>query len=146
MKSLEPLRTPDAWSNYWNQGFSTTFVSDEADTYSGATREHWLEVFSDLNVGNTVVDLGAGNGAILEVGISSVGADQKHLTWIAVDYADVANSKFYREHPEITVHGHTSIEDTPLADESVDLAVSQFGFEYSDTEKASIELSRFLRP
>jgi|TARA_B110000971_G_C20038910_1_gene516276 ubiquinone/menaquinone biosynthesis C-methylase UbiE len=146
MKPLHLPHTSDAWSNYWKKGFSTTFVSDETDTYSGATRDHWLEVFSHLNVGNSVVDLGTGNGAILEIGISSVGADQKQLTWIAVDYADLANSKFYRGHPEIQVHDHTSIEDTPLADESVDLAVSQFGFEYSDTEKASIELSRFLAP
>ena len=134
-----------AWSNYWRKGFLTTFVDIEEEGYSGLVKEHWNTEFSDLGDRSTIADLGAGNGAILALAKNYLQEHDGSFELIAVDYADIGGGRFYTEHPDIDVRGNTSIEATGLENECVDLCVSQFGFEYSDTSKAAAEVARILK-
>ena len=146
MSADQTLNASGAWSNYWRKGFQTTFVGGESDYYSGETRTHWLEVFNNIAGGSSILDLGSGNGALLEIATSVEGYSQRPFQLIALDYADISESGFFLDHPEIRVQSNTSIEATSLKAESIDLAISQFGYEYSSTAEAAEELVRILKP
>ncbi|MEO0368677.1 MAG: methyltransferase domain-containing protein, partial [Pseudomonadota bacterium] len=68
------------------------------------------------------------------------------LQLTALDYADISQAVFYAESPEVTVLSNTNMQAIPVADLSLDLVVSQFGYEYSDTKESSVEIARILKP
>ena len=137
----------DAWSNYWRKGFLTTFVGEAQEDHSDVTREFWEAAFAKVPAGGTIVDLGAGNGAILDLACAYFKQHDRAVNLIAVDYADVTSaSEFYSQHPEVAVLNNTGIEQTGIDSESVDLCVSRFGFEYAEPAAAAQEVSRILKP
>ncbi len=135
-----------AWSNYWSAGFESTFTGHDDTEFFKVLDQQWLELFAARAENSTIVDLGAGNGA-LTAKISEANTQaQKGFTVIAVDYSDIESRSPIFKNEDITVRSHTAIEETGLEDQSVDLAVSQYGFEYADHEKASAEIARILKP
>lgn len=132
-----------AWSNYWVTGYKSTFTGHENSGFFIELSEYWKEQFNSLNDGARVVDLGCGNGSV-----SALAADcaDKGLHIIAVDYAAVEkSSSVFKQYPNIEVRDHTNIEKTGIDASSVDLCVSQFGFEYADRVDAAIEAHRILK-
>ena len=124
-----------AWSNYWLKDFLTTFVDDEQLYYSEKIEQHWHNVFSKLKDSQHIVDLAAGNGALFSLVKNNLKNKNLTIKMTAIDLADISNSSFYQSHPDIQLISNTDINSIPLNDASIDLCVSQFGFEYSDVEK-----------
>ena len=135
-----------AWSNYWQKGFLTTFVGSESDYYSGDVRRFWNSCFSKVPDGGAIVDICAGNGAVLALAVDYMEENGRKFNLIALDYADITGSSFYTKHPYITLLSNTPAEQTGLGAETIDLCVSQFGFEYSDTAATIKELHHILKP
>ena len=144
--SARPNVPGEAWSRYWQRGFLTTFSAGEGANYVGPIRDFWVDAFSHVPDGGTVVDCASGNGAVLSLAHDTFLSRQSPPQLIAVDYADVGASPFFRDHPEVRAVGNTPIEDMPLPDHSADLVTSQFGFEYADPERAVPAMARILRP
>jgi len=137
-----------AWSNYWETGFESTFTGHKESDFFIDLNQQWQETFKSLTNGSTVVDLGAGNGALTAKILKTSEEMNMGLIAIAVDYAavDKLSKLFAGEHHNLTVKANTAIENTELENESVDLCVSQFGFEYANHTKASTEVARILKP
>ncbi|MCH2191200.1 MAG: class I SAM-dependent methyltransferase [Gammaproteobacteria bacterium] len=136
-----------AWNNYWDTGFNSTFTGHEDTGFFKELEQAWIAEFESLEDGSTIVDLGAGNGALTATILATNETHNKGFDVIAVDYAAVKNSSelFSKKRADLTVKDNTSIEETGLEGDSVDLCVSQFGFEYADHEKASSEAYRILK-
>ena len=135
------------WSNYWDKGTVTTFYKKFNDNYDGEIKEHWQEAFSLLPEKACIIDLATGNGALLS--LLSQYAENKQLPYeaIGIDFAELnpkITEKVINKHTRMLEN--TMIEDTGLPAESVDLAISQFGFEYADMALAVKELDRILKP
>jgi len=132
-----------AWSNYWATGYKSTFTGHEDSGFFIELSDYWKGQFESLDLGARIVDLGCGNGSI-----SAIAADcsDKELDIIAVDYAAIeTSSSIFIKYPKIEIRGHTRIEKTGIDPSSVDLCVSQFGFEYADRTEASKEAHRILK-
>jgi len=136
----------NAWSNYWTNDFLTTFVDHQDENYTGKIKMYWDAIFSQVQTKQEIVDLAAGNGALLALAKDYFSDKDLQVSLTATDIADISNSSFYRENDDIEVLNGIDLASIPLADNSIDLCISQFGFEYSDTGKSSKEVSRILRP
>lgn len=132
-----------AWSNYWVTGYESTFTGHENSDFFIELSEYWRSEFLALENGARIVDLGCGNGSV-----SAIAAEcsEKDLDIIAVDYAAVERSSdVFKKHSNIEIRDHTNIEKTGIDASSVDLCVSQFGFEYADRAEAALETHRILK-
>lgn len=133
-----------AWSNYWVTGYQSTFTGHENSPFFIELANYWRKQFMDLESGSHVVDLGCGNGSVSSIAAS---CSNKDLQVTAIDYAAVeSSSSVFKQYPAIRVLDETPIERTGVEGESIDLCVSQFGFEYADHIEACAETSRILKP
>jgi ubiquinone/menaquinone biosynthesis C-methylase UbiE len=132
-----------AWSNYWTTGYQSTFTGHEDSGFFIHLADYWKEQFDLLKDGSRIVDLGCGNGSVSAI---AAGCSGKDLDIIAVDYAAVErSSSVFKQNPNIEIRDHTKIEKTGIDDSSIDLCVSQFGYEYADRIGAAKEAHRILK-
>ncbi|RUO19349.1 hypothetical protein CWE08_10265 [Aliidiomarina iranensis] len=143
------------WTDYWRQSASlNSFAeSDAASGYSGDLAEFWQQQVKDCPKEAKIVDVGTGNGALAAL-IAEYGREQNKDWQISgIDAADIDPPASVTSKPElvaklrgIAFFGNTKIENIPFADASVDAVVSQFAFEYADTQAGLIEILRVLKP
>jgi ubiquinone/menaquinone biosynthesis C-methylase UbiE len=129
-------RARKAWTAFWQEGQSECVST--APGISGALRQHWITFAAALAPGARVLDLGCGAGAVARA-LTGVRGDV-HVS--GVDFARVPLSM--NRHFELL--SDTAMESMPFADASFAAAVSQFGYEYSQTEETARELARVLAP
>ena len=142
--------SPAQWTRYWQSGTVTTFHGRFANNYDGVVRSQWHGIFDRLSAGARIVDLGTGNGAIAI--LAARYSDRRHRDFeiTALDFADIdperqlAGKVAARHLPRIRFLGRTRIERTKLPDSSIDLAMSQFGFEYAPADEAVAEVDRIV--
>lgn len=134
----------NAWSTFWHKGFRTTFAAESGDFYSGKIANFWLEDLNTLDHGNTVIDPGTGAGALLQLMLEWSDKNNKALSLVGIDYADVTLPKPLSEKSNIKLLANTNIESLPMPNNSVHFATSLFGMEYANIEKVSQELKRTL--
>jgi len=145
MKKLNPQE----WTRFWDESASiTTFGTHTDKNYEFQILEFWQHQLSgDFE---QVVDLACGNGALSWIAHEIfVNAKQNNR----VTGVDIANIKPFKtlgrkskHYPLLEFVANTNMDELPFADDSVDLAISQYGFEYSDIEKTVLELDRVLKP
>jgi SAM-dependent methyltransferase len=138
----------DAWSRYWARGVPHSCIGTYGDRYGGAIAAFWKEVFAGLPDGARVLDVATGNGALPRllldqcrhprVTCDAVDIATVHLPWLA----SVAPA----ERSRVRLHEGVDAAALPFADGSFDLAVSQYGIEYTDLEGSVPELLRVLAP
>ncbi len=131
------------WTRYWATGAANSCNGGVNLDYGGATAEHWRQVFAALpKTAAHVLDIGTGNGPLPRLLLSC--RHEADLRCDAVDCADVAPS-WSTADGRVRFHARTAAEALPFADASFDLAMSQYGLEYSDTARAAQELRRVLK-
>lgn len=139
------------WDHYWlNRKTVTSFANSSFDNgYAGPLAQFWQDTFACLSDSNVMLDLGCGNGALSLLALRS----GKASAVLAIDLATIDPCHLFAddlalsaELQQISFHPSCKIEALPFADHSIDFAISQFGFEYSDTTQSLPELCRVLRP
>lgn len=140
--------SPEEWTDFWNNGSITTFGAKFKDGYDGEFLDFWKLHIEDKH--KQLIDLCCGNGAL-----SWMAQDLFKTKPIpggkitAVDIADINPFQLLNrnqdQYPDIHFLGNTSIDKLPLADNSLDMAISQYGLEYADLDKAIPELGRVLK-
>lgn len=138
----------EAWSRYWLAGPLHCLPGSFAGNYDGGIGAFWAECFAPLESGQRVLDLCTGNGAL-----PAMLAELRPDAGIEVDAVDLAelSPRWLAGLPDalqqrIRFHGGVNAESLPFPDASFDMAVSQYGIEYTRHEASIAELARTLRP
>ena len=133
-----------SWSEYWqNNQTANSFVCEYnfAEGPYGVVNAYWQSVFKKFTINDTILDIGAGNGALAKLFLDFFPHNQMPQ-WISSDIAKVKPSL---NHPNLEFR-QISAEDTKLESLSVSHCISMFGIEYSVLPLAINEVSRILAP
>jgi len=128
-----------AWADFWTQGSAggggcVPRALERIDTVQTAI---WEAFARRLPAGARVLDLGTGAGAVL-LKMATVRSD---LELVGVDSSPALPSAPER----IVLKPGVPMEKLPFPSGSFDAAASQFGYEYGDTARASLEMARVLK-
>lgn len=147
MKTAPPTRE-QTWSRYWSAGVVHSCAGSYDATYSGVIGNFWRAAFLALPEHARVLDLACGNGPLARLLVTL--PERHDLRCDAVDLADIAPPWLAELTPEqrerVSFRGRCSMEELPFPSGSFQLVVSQWGFEYSDLDRAVPELLRVLAP
>ncbi|WP_185968053.1 class I SAM-dependent methyltransferase [Thalassotalea sp. PS06] len=132
------------WSQYWQQGHLTSFGQDLAHNYEGPLKNVWKDVFQQANNQDSFVDIGTGNGALLELACQGINSDDMP-EMVGIDLADVALPGSINDYSgKISIQGKIDATNMPFTSESKSWVISQFGIEYCAIKKVFSEVSRIL--
>lgn len=141
----------EEWNSFWKENNITSFVDRFSEGYDGEIKEFWQQNLRPEAKFDKIIDLGCGNGAISwlcnEILNRKEGRQKSEI--IGIDSADIhpfeALNKNPVDFPEVKFIGNTEIEKLPFNDGEIDLAISQWGIEYSNFNSTIQELSRALK-
>lgn len=130
-----------AWKAFWERQESSpgrSVVASGHDPITRAQFDAWADFSERLKPEAQVLDLGTGGGKLARILCQA----RPNLSIVGIDLANPLPAA-----PEgIELIGGISMEDLPFADGHFDAAVSQFGFEYGDTDLIAHEILRVLKP
>ncbi len=137
------------WSVFWQSDQRESCVlANEADD-SDQLNSSWREFFGALPSGARILDLGTGNGSVAAQAAAVSQESSKQFSIHGVDLAEIDPFRFVTSAAgllqQITFHPRTPMEELPFADEHFDAICSQYGLEYSQTDKSLAEALRVLR-
>ncbi|TGD71868.1 methyltransferase domain-containing protein [Mangrovimicrobium sediminis] len=139
---------PAEWAHFWRQSPVTSMLDAFEASYDLEIRAFWEQHM--LPAPEQLVDLATGNGALVWIADEILNRGEPRTRITGVDFASTDPFKTLgrkrRDYPMVEFIGNTNIEALPMADASVDMAVSQWGFEYAQPERAVLELLRVLKP
>lgn len=139
--------TSEEWSSLWTRDTVTTLSSMFPNNYDLSVADFWEEVVTGDHT--RLIDLACGNGALAWLANDFLNNKRERTTIIGVDAADIdpfkTLKKDRKEFPMVEFIGNSPIEKLPFEDSSVDVAISQYGLEYSDLQRSIPELSRVLK-
>ncbi|WP_137221624.1 class I SAM-dependent methyltransferase [Shewanella sp. MEBiC00475] len=136
------------WSEYWQQGHTTSFGEALPGNYQGVLKNVWQPIFNNLVENFMVIDVGTGNGSLPLLLCEELSTSGVTGQVIGVDLAEVNLVNINSQNSnniDISLMSNTRSEQLPFEANSVDLYISQFGFEYSSVEKSLNEASRVLK-
>ncbi len=138
---------PD-WEGYWKHPYMTSLMARGDKHYDLEIYDFWNRVLA--RDATQIIDLACGNGALSFLADSIVNRPQAGVRITGIDYASINPFKRLKRkkaaHRKVDFLPNTALESLPLADASADMAISQWGLEYADIERAIPEVGRVLRP
>jgi ubiquinone/menaquinone biosynthesis C-methylase UbiE len=148
----ESARRLEQWDRYWAYGNIHSFSQVSGGNYQGAIADFWKSRFETLESESRILDIATGNGAIALFALESSDQRSAHFEILGVDLADIDPSRQVKDPSlagklsRITFQSHVSAESLPVDSDSIDMACSQFGIEYSNLSRSIPELARVLKP
>lgn len=135
-----------AWTRLWKAGVHHSCAEGISGNYDGAIGAFWEARFSGLQDQSRVVDIGTGNGPLAVLCRSFGLARGVRPDIHGIDAADITPVTDVPgcDFSGITFHPRTLATDLPFADASVDLLISQYGFEYAPRAAALAEGLRVI--
>lgn len=139
------------WNSFWKENNITSFVDRFSKGYDGEIREFWQQNLRQGEKFDKIIDLGCGNGAITWLCNEILNRKETKQTSeiTGIDSANInpfeALNKDPFDFPEVKFIGNTEIEKLPFRDGEIDLAISQWGIEYSNFNSTIKELARVLK-
>jgi len=127
----------DAWTAFWQDPGQSRCVAAAHDIWQVLTH-HWATFAAKLAHGTRVLDLGCGAGAVARLMLAARGDVQV----TGIDFARVPLVL----HPNFELLSDTPMESLPFGEHCFGAVVSQFGYEYSQTDAAARELAQVLAP
>ena len=126
----------EPWTSFWEHGHSTTFGAFFKDGYDGAIKSWWQQILRQTTPPTDVLDIGCGNAALLiELLEQQISGSYTGVDLAGVRLNEVAKQKLKQSTGlNAQLKPHTNAEELPLESESIDLAASVFGIEYSDLQ------------
>lgn len=139
------------WDRYWQSDrIASCLDGAGASNYGEAVAAGWRDFLSELPTGARIIDLCTGNGAIAVLAATVANQQDKSFSITAVDQADIDPPAYVTRNRDemaaIQFLGRTQVEALPFPDGSFDVAISQYGLEYSDVAVSVAELVRVLAP
>lgn len=126
------------WTNYWKQGFLTSFGGGIKGNYQGKLKRLWLDHSKKISPGSHVLDIGTGNGALLDL------LQSNHtLDLVGIDRAEINNE--ISDSINGVFHSKVSAESMPFEDDQFDVVIAQFALEYTDLDFSLSEVFRVLK-
>ena len=147
----EDSHNKNEWNRFWQGDNVTSFIDRFAEGYDGEVREFWAKHLKDHKSKDKIIDLACGNGAICWLCDDVLnGQDSVNKSKIiGIDFADIkpfeALKRSRINFPEVRFIGNNPIEKLPFNDSEIDIAVSQWGIEYSDFKLTIKELGRVIK-
>lgn len=138
------MQASKVWDDYWQyQTTSNSFASEysDGDGPYEVVASTWLDAFSNILPDHTIVDLGSGSGALLNL-LSTKCPHVVFDKWINVDYANVKPLATAANTVEWVKADFTALD---MDSDAIDHVFSMFGFEYANAKKACAELVRVLK-
>jgi ubiquinone/menaquinone biosynthesis C-methylase UbiE len=130
------------WSQYWQQGYLTSFGSSIKTNYQGAIKEYWFRFFDKLTNQDKVLDIGTGNGALIAL---AQAYPSLHCNFVGIDYANVnICDKSLIEKNHIEFISNIQAEELIFGSGEFTAAIAQFSLEYTNIEQSIEEISRVL--
>jgi SAM-dependent methyltransferase len=130
-------RDREAWTLFWADAAQSRCAAGAPEIWQALVR-HWWSFARSLPLGARVLDLGCGAGAVGRMLLAA--RDDLRVT--GIDAAQVPKSKL----SQMELLSETDMESLPFEAGSFAAVVSQFGYEYSQTEQAAREVGRVLAP
>ncbi len=130
------------WSQYWQQGYLTSFGSSIKNNYQGVIKECWFRFFDKLTEQDKVLDIGTGNGALIALAQAHPSLD---CNFVGIDYANVnVCDKSLIGKRNIEFISNVQAEDMIFDASKFTAAIAQFSLEYTNVEQSIEEVSRVL--
>lgn len=138
-----------AWDRYWQDNRVSACFDSESRHLPAEFANEWSEVLGNLPTGARIVDLCTGNGVVALFAAETSANQGRRFEIHGVDRAAIDPLAFVEEESEAlrTIHFHprTDCQSLPFEAVSVDAALSQYGFEYTDIPATIEELARVMR-
>lgn len=139
------LQREEAWTRYWASGAEHSCAGSFALQGDGDTARLWADVFGNAPASARILDVGSGNGGLLQVALS-----QQQPGWqlLGVDLAGHQPGwlEERKDAGRVSFLSGIRMEAMPIEDGWADLLVSQFGVEYGKRGAVQAECLRVLAP
>lgn len=132
-----PPRVTELWSDYWVDAGLHGCTAQFPDVVQREVAARWRALFATLPDGATLLDIGCGRGALLDLA-GAAGALARGVKALGVDLAPataLGGEGF-------DIRGGIDAAALPFADRRFDCVMSQFGIEYAGFERALAEAAR----
>lgn len=137
------------WSEYWAQGYLTSFGTSFDLSYSGPLENVWYELFDNLNNGFSSLDLATGNGALPVLIDRYTKKRGKTGKITALDLAVINESAINHKYSfsnKTEFISNMRCEELVGLESDFDLITSQFGIEYSNIYASLRSAASKLKP
>lgn len=130
-----------SWSEYWKTGAQHSCTGSYTGNYSGAIQTWWENVYSSAPNHGNVLDIGCGNGSLLEIASMTSKKHGLYLNLFGLDAAQL-NEKLieeklspYKEHiASLSVFSSTPFAKEALGTNRFSVISSQYALEYFMSE------------
>ena len=120
--------TKNPWTEYWQRGAKASFLDEKSRLQAYQMRKFWFERFDEADVKQPIVDIGTGNGAVVQWLTEYSEEKGKKLDVQGIDSADINPPN-----KELKLSGNTPYETFKLpSNKKVGMFVSHYGLEYGD--------------
>lgn len=143
----EAVARREAWSRYWASGVLHS-CPGYGERYGGSIARFWHGVFMALPDPGRVLDVATGNGAIPRMLL-----EQRRTPGVTCDAVDIARVQLpwlakvdANDRTRVRLHSGLDASSLPFPAACFDLIASQYGLEYTDTDRTVPELLRVLAP
>lgn len=138
-----------SWSRYWQNGALDSLGASLSAGDAGAVQQFWRRIFLPLSSREVVLDVGCGNALLGKLLSECFPEANRCPRYLGIDLATVAPpwcaSLSLTQRQRFSLHSREAVEKLPFADQSIDLIISQYGFEYTEFERSIHELRRVWR-
>lgn len=138
---MDKAQKEEVWKTFWRKEQASagpSVVSNQWNPITKAQFEAWTTFAERVPHQSTVIDIATGAGKVPAM-LYEVRPD---LRITGIDIAERLPTSF----ENVRLVGGVSMNNLPFDDDNFDVAISQFGFEYGDTQAAAAEIVRVLKP
>lgn len=129
------------WTYFWQKGAKASFLDDRSRLQTYQMRKFWFERMDETDVKQPIVDVGTGNGIVVQWLTEYAEEKGKKLDVTGIDSAQINPPN-----KSLKLSGETDYEQFSLSgNKKVGVFVSHFGIEYGDLDSGLINLSSQLK-
>ncbi|MFD2631272.1 SAM-dependent methyltransferase [Idiomarina piscisalsi] len=120
--------TKNPWTEYWQRGAKASFLDEKSRLQAYQMRKFWFERFDEADIKQPIIDIGTGNGAVVQWLTEYSEEKGKKLDVQGIDSADINPPN-----KALKLSGNTPYETFKLpSNKKVGMFVSHYGLEYGD--------------
>lgn len=138
------------WEQYYRSGALVTGPAGRDGGYDQELRERWVEFFSPLPDGASLLDIATGNGAVPYIARQVAQESARQWRIVGIDQASIDPLAHVPDGAHrlagIEFMGGVAAESLPFEAASFDAVSGQYALEYTDTTRVVAEMARVCKP